>query len=123
MRRDRWESLSTLELRAPQSEPPASNCFLFAHCRPGSLDFRFHGVEVEARALLHRRELDRSHGQLLYVLLDKHEAPEFVLEPREVILRPGLSPITGPARALEWIEAKIGQVGHVGFGFITQPAT
>src|SRR5215208_6705966 len=95
---------------------------LFAHCRPGGLDFRFHGIEVEARAPLHRRELDRSHGQLLHLLLDKNEAPEFVLEPREVILRPGFGPIVGPARALEWIEAKVGQIGHVSLGLVAQPA-
>src|SRR3981081_1124167 len=37
---------------------------LLTHCRPGSLDLRFHGIEVEARALLHWRKLDRGHGQL-----------------------------------------------------------
>src|SRR5215218_7332084 len=86
------------------------SCSLFAHCRPGCLDFRFHGIEVEARAPLHRRELDRCHGQLLYLLLDKHEAPEFIFEPLEVLLRPGFGPAVGPARALERVEAQIGQV-------------
>ena len=38
------------------------------------LDLRFHGIEVEARALLHRRELDGGQGYLCYFLLDKHEA-------------------------------------------------
>src|SRR4029077_8216830 len=70
-----------------------------------------------------RRELDRCHCQLLHLLLDKHEAPEFVLEPREVVLRPGFGPTFGPARALEWIEAQVSQVGYVSLGLVTQPAT
>src|SRR4029453_3246346 len=58
-----------------------SNTFrlLLAHCGPGCLDLRLDGIEVEARALLHRRELDGGHGELHHLLLDKHEAPEFVL--------------------------------------------
>src|SRR4051812_28635580 len=96
---------------------------LFGDCRLGCGDFRLHGIEVEAGALLHRRKLDRSHGQLLYLLLDKHEAPEFVLEPVEVLLCPGLSPTVGPARALEGIEAKVGNIGHIRLGFVAQPTT
>src|SRR6266478_2117551 len=86
---------------------------LLAHCRPGRRDFRFHGIEIEAGALLHRRVLDGRHDELLHLLLDKHEAPEFVFEPLEVLLRPGFGPTIGPARALERIQAKVGQVGHV----------
>src|ERR1700704_2867236 len=109
--------------RAATAEPPALTIikYLFAHRRPGRLDFRLHGIEVEARALLHRRELDPSQAQLLHRLLDKYEAPEFVLEPSEVILRPILGPVAGPAGALERIEAKVGDVGHVGFGFVAEP--
>src|ERR1700724_4468078 len=61
---------------------------LFCYRRPGRRDFRFHSIEIEACALLHWREFDRSHGQLLHLVLDEHEAPEFVLEPVKVLLRP-----------------------------------
>src|SRR5258707_207573 len=95
---------------------------LFAHRGSGRFVLRFHGIKIEARALLHRWELDRGLGQLLHLLLDKHEPPELVLKPREVILRPGFGPIFGPAGALERIDTKVGQIRHVSFGFITQPA-
>ena len=55
-------------------------------------------------------------------LLDEHEAPEFVLEPVEVLLRPGFGPALGPARALEGIEAKVGQERHVDMGLLAEPA-
>src|SRR4051812_5019639 len=90
--------------------------------RPRRLDLRLHGIEVEARAFLHRRELDRGHGQLLYLLLDKHEAPELVFEPVEVLLGAVFRPVVGPARAFEWIETKICDVRHVRFGLVTEPA-
>ena len=93
-----------------------SLCITLASRAPGRLDLRFHGIEVEARALLHRRELDRGHRQLLDLLLDKHEAPELVLEPVEILLRPDLGPALRPSRALERIEAKVGQIGHVELG-------
>ena len=101
------------------NKPPC----LFTHCRPGRFDFRLHGIEVEARALLHWRELHRSHCELLNLLLHKHEAPEFILEPIEVLLRSDLGPAVGPARTLEWIEAQVDQVGHVRLGFIALPST
>jgi hypothetical protein len=97
------------------------SCVLFRHRRPGCRDFRLYGIKVEARARLHWRELDRGHGQLFDSLLDKYEAPEFVLEPSEVILRPLFAPAIGPARALERIEAKVGDIGHIRLGFVTQP--
>src|SRR3954452_24508880 len=93
-----------------------------ARCRPGRLDFRLHGIEDETRALLHRRKLDRRHRQLFHLLLNKYKAPEFVFEPVEVLLRAFFTPVIGPARALEWIEAKIGQIGHVNLGFFAEPA-
>src|SRR5580765_365851 len=96
---------------------------LLTQCRPGRLDFRLHGIEVEARALLHRRKLDRRHRQLFHLLLNKHKAPEFVFEPVEVLLRAFFRPTIGPARALERIEAKIGQIGYVSLGFFTEPAS
>src|SRR6266704_6847862 len=95
---------------------------LLAHCCLGCRDFRLHGIEVEARAFLHRWELDRSHRELLNLLLDEDEAPELVFEPVEVLLRSVFSPAIGPACALEWIEAQVGQGGHVKLGFFAQPA-
>src|SRR3989442_5451394 len=94
---------------------------LLAHRRPGRRDFRFHSIEVEAGPLLHRRVLDGGRDELLHLLLDEYEAPEFVLEPLEVILRPGLRRAVRPAGALERIEAKIDQVRHVNVALRTQP--
>jgi hypothetical protein len=55
----------------------------------GLIDLCLHGIEVKARALLHRRELNSSLGQICHLLLDKHKAPELVQEPLiEVALRP-----------------------------------
>src|SRR5258708_11200379 len=79
-------------------------------------------MEIETRALLHRRKLDRRHRQLFHLLLNKHKAPEFVFKPVEVLLRAVFSPAIRPACALERIEAKVNQGGHVSFGFFTQPA-
>src|SRR5215213_7222851 len=79
----------------------------------GGLDLRLHGVEIEARTLLHWRELDRRHRKLLDLLLDEDETPELVLEPMEILLRAGLGPVLRPSRALEGVEAEIGQIGDV----------
>ena len=75
--------------------------------------FRFHGVKVEARATLHRREIEEGLNLLAHYLLDKHEAPELVFEPIEILLRPVFRPVAGPARALERIKAQVGDVRHV----------
>src|SRR5262249_57456921 len=88
----------------------------------GRLDLRLHGLEVEARALLHRRKFDRGLRQLLDLLLDEHEAPELVLEPVEVLLRAFLRAAVGPARALERVEAQVGQEWHIDLGLLAQPA-
>src|SRR4051794_37504730 len=95
---------------------------LLSDCSLGCGDFRLHGIEIETRALLHRRKLDRSHRQLFNLLLDKYEAPEFVFEPIEILLRALLGPIVRPARALKRIEAEVGYVGYIRLGFVTQPA-
>ena len=83
---------------------------------------RFHCVEVEARAPLHRRVIQEGLDFLADQLLDEHKAPELILEPIEVLLRPFFRPFVWPARALERIEAKVGDVGHVRFGLVTEPA-
>src|SRR5581483_5159855 len=76
-------------------------------CRLGLGDpfrhLRFDGVEIEARALLHRRVLDESLELLGDYLLDEYEPPELVLEPIEVLLRAFLRSAVRPARALERI--------------------
>src|SRR5712692_7068757 len=42
----------------------------------GFLDLRFHRFKVEARALLHRRELNRGLGKFRDLLLHEDEPPE-----------------------------------------------
>src|SRR5438552_4174746 len=63
----------------------------------GLLNLLLHGIEVEARTLLHRRELDRGLGQLRHLLLDMDKAPELVDEPIVVVQG------AGQPRALEGI--------------------
>src|SRR5271166_355319 len=46
------------------------------------LKLRFQRLQIETRALLHRRVLKERLGVLRDLLLHKHEAPEFVREPR-----------------------------------------
>src|SRR4029077_1144274 len=94
---------------------------LLGHCRSGSFNFLLHGLKVEARALLHGWELDGRHGQLLNLLLNKHEAPEFILEPLKVFLRPRGSLINGPSCALERVESQIGQEWHINLDFGPKP--
>src|SRR3954452_20996776 len=69
----------------------------------GLLDLLLDGLQVEARALLHGRELDRRPGQLPDLLLHVDEAPELVLEPLEVLDR------AGESRALEGVEPQVHQ--------------
>ena len=83
---------------------------------------RFDGVKIEARAPLHRREIEEGLEFLAHYLLDEHEAPELVLEPIEVLLRAFFRPVVRPARALERIEAQVGDVRHVRVGLFAQPA-
>src|SRR5262245_9519166 len=51
----------------------------------GFLDLLLDSLEVEARALLHRRKLDRGLGEFPDLLLYKHETPELDREP--VVIR------------------------------------
>ena len=57
--------------------------------------FGFHGIEVEARAALHRRVFDEGLECFADDLLDEHETPELELEPIEVLLRPSFVPLRG----------------------------
>ena len=84
--------------------------------------FCFDGVEIEARAALHRREFDEGLEFLAHYLLNEDEAPELVFEPVEILLCAVLRSVVGPACAFEWIEAQVGDVRHVRPGFLAQPA-
>src|SRR5438477_8973962 len=116
------QAATFIEVAHHQEAPNVRDCLL-GHCSPGSLDFRLHGLEVEARALLHGWELDGRHSQFLYLLLNKHKAPEFVLEPLKVFLRPRSSLIKRPSRALERVQSQVGQEGHIYLGLGAEPAT
>ena len=71
---------------APAVEAPVPWRFSLARmCLGGLLDLCLHGLEVEARPFLHRRELDGGPGKLRHLLLDIDETPELVLEPLEVL--------------------------------------
>src|ERR1035438_5023856 len=84
---------------------------------------RFDGVEVEARASLHRRVLEEGLEFLTHYLLNEHETPELIHEPiTEVKLRTLFRPVVGYARALEGIDPQVGDVRHVRMGFLTNPA-
>ena len=80
---------------------------------------RFHRVQVETRAPLHRRKIEEGLDCLAHYLLDEHKAPEFILEPIEVLLRPFFRPVVGPALTLERIQAQVGDVRHVNMGLFT----
>src|SRR4051794_2421096 len=105
------------------SRPPTPRRCLPRDRGSGGLDLRLHGVEIEARPLLHWRELDRGHRKLLDLLLHEDEAPELVLEPLEILLRAGLGPVLRPTRALERIEAEVGQIRNVDLSLVAEPAT
>ncbi len=59
---------------------------LLGHGRPGRFDLRLHRFEVEARAALHRRELDGRLREFGHLLLHENKTPELELEPIEVLL-------------------------------------
>src|ERR1700710_118788 len=111
-RRDRYQDLGY---------PPPQRFRLLAHRGPGRLDLRLHPFEVEARALLHRRELDRGHGQLLDLLLDQNETPEFVLVPFPVLQRSTFGAIFRPTRAFERVETKIDDRRHFRLDLVAEP--
>src|SRR5206468_5027000 len=73
-------------------------------------------LQVEARALLHGRELDEGLGVLPDLLLHEDEAPELVHEPVVVGDR------SADPRALEGIETEIDENGPVDLDRAAQPA-
>src|SRR5215813_5369257 len=80
------------------------------------LQLLLQGFEIEARALLHRRELEEGLRLPRDLVLDEHEAPELVREPVVVGQRPRE---TG---ALERIEAKVDEDGPVDLDRAAEPA-
>src|SRR6266702_1694939 len=73
----------------------------------GLLDLLLDGFQVETRALLHRRKLDRSLGELRDLLLHELETPELVSKP--VAECQGTLNAAGQARAVEGIQADISE--------------
>src|ERR1700742_398602 len=73
----------------------------------GLLDLFLDGFEIEARALLHRRKLNRRLGELADLLLHELEPPELENEPVIECQRP-LSAV-GQVRAFERIKPDIGE--------------
>src|SRR5262249_3096476 len=73
-----------------------------ATCRDRFLDLGFDGLQVEARALLHGREVDGRLAEFGHFLLHEYTAPE--LENIPVVV----SERVGQASALVGIEPKVG---------------
>ncbi len=85
-----------------------------------AIDLRFHGLEVETRALLHGRIVEGRHGSFATFLLDKHETPEFILEPSKVLVR-AVIPLP-PGRALKGIQAQVCENRRVDMDLAADPA-
>ena len=89
----------------------------------GRLDLGFHGIEVEARALLQGRIFDGGPGELGHFLLDEDEPPELIHEPaHEISLRALQGPVFRIAQALERIEAQVRQGRRVEVVLDADPA-
>ena len=82
----------------------------------GLLDLLLDRFQIEARALLHRRELDEGFGGLAHHLLHEYKSPELVGEPVVEIQR------SAQAGALEWIEPQVDQDRPIDFDRSAQPA-
>ena len=81
---------------------------------------RFDCVEIEARAVLHWREFQESLDFLAHYLLYEYEAPELELEPVEILLPTILRPVVRQTRALERIQAQIGNVRYVRMSLLSR---
>ncbi len=82
---------------------------LFARLRlHGLVNLLLDSFQVEARALLHRRKLNRSLSEFPNFLLHKNKTPEFVCKPVIVAYRTALN-IHRNTGALIWVEPQIGQ--------------
>src|SRR5271165_925047 len=115
---------------APASRPPWTPLFLlvagaFGSCLCFGHSFRhlrFDGIKVKTSATLHWREFQKGLNFLAHHLLHEDEAPELVLEPIEVLLRPFFCTVAGPAGALKRIKTQVGDIRYVWMGLFTQPA-
>src|SRR5262245_560186 len=87
----------------------------------GLLDLLLHRRPIEARALVHRRKLDRGLGHLRHFLLDKLEAPELVDEPVVIADRSAILAVVH-ASPRERVETKIDQDRPVYFDRGAEPA-
>src|SRR4051812_23984259 len=105
------------------TRPLRDRTLLAVLCLDGLRDLRLDGVEVEARALLHRRILDGRLGQLRHLLLDEHEPPELVHEPLvEEALRAVQGPVDRIAEAFEGVEAQVRNRWRVHMDLAAEPA-
>src|SRR5439155_3460577 len=112
--------------RARTARPPCGPFLLLAGaCRLGLLHplrhFRLHGVEIEARAPLHRRIVEEGLKLLRHDLLHEDKAPELELEPVEVLLSSVFRAAAGPTLTLERIEPQVRDVGDVRMGLLAEP--
>src|SRR5450631_3276916 len=100
-----WKSMGGRPVRkSPAMQISQALARLLGRLRLDSrFDLCLHGIKIEARALLHRREVDGGQGHLRYFLLDKDEAPELVFVPLPVFQ--GSVGARHPCRALERIQA------------------
>src|SRR5437764_5996667 len=81
-----------------------------------------HGVQVETRAVLHRRVIEERLEFLSYHLLDEDKSPELELKPIKVLLSAVFRAVVRPAHALERIQSQVGDIGHVLVSLFTEPA-
>src|SRR6516164_3578619 len=102
--------------------PKNANCVALVSlvCRDRFRDLRFHRLKVEARTLLHRREIDSSLRDLLYLLLRVLESPELEGEP--VVERQRALRAVRQIGALVGIKSEIGKDRPIDFHRTTQPA-
>ena len=77
---------------------------------------RFHGIEVEARAPLHRRVLEGRLASLPTSCWTNTKRQNSYLNQSKYCCAPSFVPLSGPAHALERIEAQVGDVRHVRHG-------
>src|SRR6185312_11475808 len=108
--------------RGPTPRPARNTSLLSGLRLDGSLDLLFHGLQIEARAPLHGRELDRSLGDFCHLLLHDLEAPELVDKPIVIADRPAILAVEH-TRPLERVQTEIDQDRPVHFDRGAEPAT
>ena len=86
----------------------------------GLFDLCLHGFEVEARALLRGRKVDRRLAELRRFLLHEHATPEFVHVPVDVRDRAGLR-VHRQAGALVRVEPEVGHDRPIDLDRVAEP--